>query len=237
MNDIHDDVTELLRRRAADVPPHREVPRSMVGRARRRVAVNALAVAAAVVVVGVVAVVGVRAFSPATDEVPRRGPGTPSQAPNSMSMATECTAVQISAVASMEGAMGSREGAILFTNVSNDPCTLTGRPAINLLGANDQPVTADVSVVPTEPAWSVNRSPEPEDWPVVKVGPGGSASIRIRWSNWCPNGNSVPTWRIVLPGGGTVGVARMDVAAAPPCSGGGEPSTIEEGPFEPVAGP
>jgi hypothetical protein len=236
MNDIHDDVTELLRRRAADVPPHREVPRSMVGRARRRATVNALAAAAAAVVVGIVAVAGVRAFSPATDEVPRGHPGTPSEAPHSTSIATQCTAAQISAVASMEGAMGSREGAIVFTNVANDPCILVGRPAISLLDANDQPVTADVSVVPTEPAWSVNRSPEPEGWPALRLATGASASIRIRWSNWCPDGTSVPTWQIVLRGGGTVDVARMDVAGVPPCNGGGQPSTIEEGPFEPVTG-
>jgi hypothetical protein len=236
MKDIHDGVTELLRRRAAEVPSHREVPRSMVGRARRRLAVNAVAVAAAAVVVGIVAVAGVQAFRPATDEAPRGHPATASQAPSSTSVATECTAAQISAVASTEGAMGSREGAILFTNVSNDPCTVAGRPAITLVDANDQAVTADVSVVPTEPAWSVNRSPEPEGWPVMRLAPGASVSTRIRWSNWCPDGTSVPAWQIVLPGGGTVDVARMDVAGAPPCNGPGQPSTIEEGPFEPVAG-
>jgi hypothetical protein len=84
----------------------------------------------------------------------------------------------------------------------------------------------------------VNGSPKPAGWPVVKVRTGYSADVRIRWSNWCPDGRSAPLWRLEIPGGGTVDVMNgLDSVSPPPCNGPGLPSTIEEGPFEPGLGP
>ena len=37
------------------------------------------------------------------------------------------------------------------------------------------------------------------------------------------------------PAGGTVDVTGLDAAGAPPCNGQGQPSTIDEGPFEQLA--
>ncbi len=235
MNDMHDDVTELLRRRAEQVPPHREMPRAMTGRVRRRLAVNALAIGVAVVLVGGIAVAGLRAFAPATDRIPVGDGATPSQQ-TSGSAGAACTSAQLQAVASMEGAMGSREGAISLTNTSNETCTLEGRPTITLLDQTGQQITAGVDISTSEPTWSVDGSHEPAGWPVVTVKPGDAASVRIGWSNWCPDGTPLPVWRLEIPAGGAVDVTGLDAAGAPPCNGQTQPSTIEEGPFEPGSG-
>jgi hypothetical protein len=238
MNDMNNDVTELLRRRAAQVPPHREVPASMTGRVRRRVVMNALAMGVAVVLVGGIAVAGLRTLAPATNDIPGGQPGTSaSQQTSSGSAGAACTSAQLSAQASMEGAAGSREGVIVFTNVSGETCTLEGRPEITLLDANGQPITSSgVTFSQSEPGWSVNGFHQPAGWPVVTLTSGDAAFVRIRWSNWCPDGTAVPAWHLDVPGGGTVAVTGIDAAGAPPCNGQSEPSTIEEGPFEPGTG-
>jgi hypothetical protein len=234
MNDMNDDVTELLRRRAAQVPPHREVPASMTGRVRRRVAMNALAMGMAVVLVGGIAVAGLRTLAPDTNDIPRGQPETSaSQQTSSGTPGAPCTSGQLQTSVSVEGAAGSREGAIIFTNTSTT-CTLQGRPAITLLDQTGQPITDGVTVSASDPGWLVNGSHEPPGWPVVTVEAGNSSSMRFRWSNWCPEGGPAPIWRLTLPdGGGTTDVTLMD---APPCNGQSEPSTIEEGPFEPGTG-
>src|SRR5437763_16215519 len=62
MNDMGDDLRELLRRKADQVPPHRAAPRSLMRRARRRIAVNALGAGLIVVVLAGGAFAGLRAL-------------------------------------------------------------------------------------------------------------------------------------------------------------------------------
>jgi len=137
----------------------------------------------------------------------------------------------------MQGAAGSRGGAIGATNFSDKTCTTQGRPTITLLDRHLHPITSGVTFASSPPGWAVNRSPKPAGWPVVTLRPGHTASFRVRWSNWCPDGRAAPLWRIHVPGGGTVDVANgMDSVSPPPCNGRGQSSTIEVGPFEPSAG-
>jgi hypothetical protein len=67
----------------------------------------------------------------------------------------------------------------------------------------------------------------------VTLAPGDVASVRIRWSNWCPDGRAAPLWRIGIPSGGSVDGNGLDAVPPPPCNGPGSPSTVEVGPFEP----
>ena len=137
---------------------------------------------------------------------------------------------------SMDGAAGSREGALSLTNFADVTCTLQGRPTITLMDGNLKPITSGATFAPSPPGWRVNGSPKPAGWPVVTLRSGDSASVRIRWSNWCPDGRPAPLWRVAIPGGGTVDVVNgMDAVSPPPCNGPGQPSTIEVGPFEPGA--
>src|SRR2546428_9823381 len=119
MSRIEEDLRELLRRRAGEVPPHVDVPRSMVRRARRRIAMNALGVTVVIAALGTGAFAGLRAIN----KTPAPGfvrPGPPSaQATPSGSTTSACASEQLRAVASMEGAAGSRVGAIRLTNVAN----------------------------------------------------------------------------------------------------------------------
>src|SRR5256885_2419002 len=85
MSDMRDDLRELLQRRAEGVPPHRDVPRSLVARARRRVALNALGVGLAVVVAAGGGFAGGRAVGPAPATKirgrPHHSPGATPPAP------------------------------------------------------------------------------------------------------------------------------------------------------------
>ncbi len=234
MNDIDDEVREMLRQKAQDVPPNREVPRSLVRRSRRRIALNAVAVSATVVVLAVGAFAGVRALSgPSTSELLGRGPSSPS-GPTPSAPVT-CTTGDLRAVATMQGAAGSREGTITLTNLSNTTCTLEGTPTITLLDQDLAPITSGVRFMPSPAGWQVDRLLKPAGWPVVTLAPFDSASVRLRWGNWCPQGRAAPLWRIDLPGGG-VDVNGMEQAGPPPCNGPGLPSTVEVGPFEPAPG-
>jgi hypothetical protein len=235
-DDMDDRVRDLLRRKADDLPPHRGVPGSVVSRARRRIAMNALAVVVAAVVVAGGAFAGVRAI---VANPPRGLVGTPtpssSQPSPTLPAITSCTSSQLQAAASLQGAAGSREGSIDLTNMSSNPCTLEGRPTISLL-ENNRPITSGLTFVASPPQWQVDATPKPPGWPVVTLTSGEAASIRIRWGNWCPQGRAAPQWQVDV-GGGPVDVSGMDAPGAPPCNGPGQPSTIEVGPFEPFSAP
>jgi Protein of unknown function (DUF4232) len=237
VNDIDDDVRELLRQKAQDVPPHQEVPRSLVPRVRRRIAVNVLAVGATAIVLTAGLFVGVRALNVIGPAEPI-GPGpSPSVEPTTTtSTAAPCTARELRAIGSMEGAAGSREGAAVLTNLSSTTCTLQGTPTIMLLDRSLDPITSGLSFVSSPPRWMVDRLPKPAGWPVVTLAPFDSASVRIQWGNWCPDGRAAPLWRIQIPGGGTVDVNGLEAVSPPPCNGPGLPSTIQVGPFEPGTG-
>jgi hypothetical protein len=234
---MDDDVRELLRRKAQDVPPHREVPRSLVRRVRRRIALNAVAVGATAIVLVVGLFVGVRALD-ATGPSEPIGPGpSPSVEPTpSTSAPAGCTSAQLRAVGSMEGAAGSREGAAVLTNLSSETCTLQGTPSITVLNGKLVPISSGISFGSSPPGWVTNASPEPAGWPVVTLAPFDSAAVRLRWSNWCPDGRAAPLWRIQIHGGGSLDVNGLEAVSPPPCNGPGLPSTIEVGPFEPGAG-
>lgn len=221
MSDM-DDIRELLERRAGEVPAHREVPRAMLRRARRRVA------AALVVALGVAAVLsfggyaGVRALSSLDRSVPVQSP----TAPPPRGVAVACPADVVKGRLDLQGAAGSRVGSFTFTNVSTDlTCTLRGRPALSLLSDGTATIRA------TQPWWKVNAMPRPTDWPTVTLRPGGKAVVRVRWSNWC-SGLPVSLVARLPAGGGDISLGSP--ADVPPCLGPG-PSTIELGPFEPGA--
>jgi uncharacterized protein DUF4232 len=238
VSDIDNELRELFLRRAEDVPPHREVPSSLASRARHRIALNAVGAAVVVAVLAAGAFTGVRALTgPPAPRLPGGNSSpSPSQPGPSASTISACTSAQLRAVGSMQGAAGSREGGVAVTNLSSDTCTLQGTPTVTLLTQTLAPITSGITVSSGQAGWVVDGSPKPAGWPVVTLLPGDSASVRIRWSNWCPGGRPAPVWRIGIPGGGTVDVNGFDSVSPPPCNGPGQPSTIEVGPFEPRAG-
>src|SRR5204862_238001 len=127
---------------------------------------------------------------------------------------------------------------ITLTNFSDKTCTLEGTPEITLLDGTLNQITSGVTFGSSQAGWEADGSPEPAGWPVVTLAPGDSASVRIDWSNWCPDGRAAPLWRVGIPGSGTVDVINgMDSETPPPCNGPGQPSRIDVGPFEPGTGP
>jgi hypothetical protein len=233
MNDLRDDVRDLLSRKAAELPPHLDVPAALPKRVRRRIAWNTVAVGATVAVVAVALVAGMRTLGGPDASAPAGQPSTGS----SPTTAAMCESSQLVANASMEGAAGSRGGTIDVMNASDVSCTLQGTPEVTLLDQHLDPITSGVNVVPAEPVWQVDRDGQPDGWPVVTLTPDAPASLRIGWSNWCADGGTTPTMRLTLDDGGQVDVGGLDEAGVPPCNGAGSPSTIELGPFEPAGHP
>jgi len=225
MTEIEDDVREILRRKADEVPLHGQVPSALVGRARRRIALNSVGVGLAIIAVAGGAFASVRAIQ---QQHPK--PGTFATNPPTVTTSA-CTAGQLRAVGSMDGAAGSREGAVRLTNYSSKTCTLRGTPAITLY-ANGRAITSGVRFSASPPAWKANGLSQPAGWPVVTLAPFKSASFRLRWGNWCPQGRAAPLWYIHI-GSGTVAGNGLEAVSPPPCNGPGLPSTIEVGPFEP----
>jgi hypothetical protein len=253
VNDIRDELREVLQDRAEQIPPHRTVPRSLAGRARRRLALNALAAGVVVAALAAGTVTGLHAFTSGAGEPAeqpsalhhRTSSGHPTRVQPSTSATANasgtggtavvaCTSGQLRAIGSMEGTAGSREGGLTLTNFSDRTCTLQGTPTLTLLDQNLNPITSGVSFVSSPAGWQVNGEPQPQGWPVVTLRPGDAADVRLRWSNWCPDGRAAPLWRVNIPGSDAVDVANgLDGVSPPPCNGPGQPSTIEVGPFEP----
>jgi Domain of unknown function (DUF4232) len=230
---MDDDLRQLdgvLRDRAAEVPQVQDVPPAMVARARRRVARNAVVfvLGAAVIVVGASA--GLATLGA------QHGPGVAIPGDSGSSAAsTACAAPDLRAGVSLGGAMGSVEGAIRLTNVGGATCTLSGRPTVSIFSSQGDEVALQVTA--SEPQWQADRAPEPAGWPVVSLQPGSAASVRVRWSNACPQLSGQASWKLDLGnGGGTLDAAGADASLVPPCNGASEPSTLEVGPFEPRAG-
>jgi Protein of unknown function (DUF4232) len=236
MSDVDGRLRELFERKAAEVPPRTEVPEALRTRSRRRVAANAVLAAAVVVGLGAGAVLALRTIERAGGTTPGgSAPPPPSSGSPKPAVVAPCVADELRGQAQLEGAMGSREGAVLVSNDSGATCTLRGRPTIVLLDAAGA-AEPDVTSEPTEPTWRVEDQPPPRNWPVVELAPGGVASFRVRWTNWCPDGRGAPTWTIDMGSGDRLEVPGTNEAGSPPCLDRSAGSTIEVGPFEPAAG-
>jgi len=77
---MDEEVRDMLRRKAENTPPHGEVPSSLAGRARRRIALNALGASAIVLVLVAGAFTGFRAFA-GSPAVHPAGPPKPTLVP------------------------------------------------------------------------------------------------------------------------------------------------------------
>src|SRR5580765_4169031 len=227
MDDDLRQLDEVLRDRAAEVPQIQEVPPTMVARARRRVVRNAVVfvLGAAVIVVGASA--GLATLGA------QHGPGDAIPGDSASSApSTACAAPDLRAEVSLGGAMGSVEGSIRLTNVAGGSCTLSGRPTVSIFDSQGHEVALHVTA--SEPQWQTDGAPEPAGWPVVGLQPGSAASIRVRWSNPCPQLSGSASWKVDLGnGGGSLDVSGAGAGLLPPCNGPSEPSTLEVGPFEP----
>jgi hypothetical protein len=221
VNDITEEVREMLRERSGDVAPRYDVPRSLTTRMRRRITVNALAVATTVLVAAAGAFAGLRAVT----REDRTG--------DRITAPAACLNTQLDASALLEGAPGSREGAITLTNASDQDCVLKGTPTIRLQEGNGDPITSGIRFLRGDPMWKKDALPQPAGWPTVTLRPGDAASVQVRWSNWCPDGRPAPSWRIAVRDG-AVDVGGMEDVSPPPCNGEGQSSTIEVAPFEPA---
>ena len=212
---------QLLAARAGEVPSLNEAPRSMLARARRRVARNAVMSVAAAGLLIVGASAGLAALRHPVPKFTSQGPGP----------VLSCTGADLRATASLTGAMGSVEGAIRLTNFSDRTCTLTGRPVVTLYRSATHQLT--VHVLDVGPQWKADGASPPAGWPVVRLRTGAVASVRIRWSNMCPQLSHPALWKVAVGAGASVDVYGADGTPPPPCNGPGQPYTLEVGPFEP----
>src|SRR2546428_9821790 len=128
MDDDLNRLEQVPRDRAAEVRNVQDVPPTMLMRARRRVARNAVASVLGSVVIVVGASAGLANLHGSGGTLPESpGPVAPTS--------TACTASDLQGRVSLGGAAGSVDGSIDLTNVGGATCTLTGRPAVSISDA------------------------------------------------------------------------------------------------------
>src|SRR5207247_8133395 len=110
----------MLRRRAADVPPHVHAPRGMLRRAWRRILVAVTGGAVAVALLAVGAAAGVRLL-----EQPS---GVRSQV-----TAPACQAAELRGTVRLQDSQGHLVGSLEVTNAANQACSLRGQPKLAIL--------------------------------------------------------------------------------------------------------
>jgi hypothetical protein len=128
-----------------------------------------------------------------------------------------CRAADLGTTFRGDAATGSRFLTITLTNEGSAACVLGGFPRVQVRDA------AKKRVISASEEFGVTID-------TVRLAPNGTATLDLRWSNWCGNEPSGPLSTLVtLPG--TLG--RVAVAAAPgvpPCLGSGA-SHLTEKPF------
>ncbi|OZM75865.1 DUF4232 domain-containing protein [Pseudonocardia sp. MH-G8] len=185
---------------------------------------------AALLLTGVAVLAGCQSPSPAapsapTTAVPTSTAAAPTTAAGGDSSATatpgggggsddtRCTLDEVSAsLGRTTGEAGQRHTAIVWTNTSAQPCTMTGFGGVDLQGPDD----------PMGPTYSLRRAEQPAS--PVRLEPGSAAHTTITWlppqdgSEWTPSGMLVTppdetrSASLEWPGGA---VLRQDGATRP----------------------
>jgi len=118
-----------------------------------------------------------------------------------------CSASDLDASAGWQGATGSMLGGVVFTNRSSDPCLLTGRPVVQIVDGQGEPLP----VVQT-----IGRDESPGVLVIVQPQEQAFASIHW-WPQWCQPSPVPPlTLHLRLPGGSEL-VAPVRNGGTPRC--------------------
>lgn len=138
-----------------------------------------------------------------------------------------CTASSVSAsvdFTTIGGSSTSPAGAVVFSNTSSTPCSLTGIPAVRLVGADGQVIPSFQA--PSSPAHAVT----------AVLSPGGKpAGSSVTWSSLtCLSGSyslavQFPGWSSPVPAGSTTGYT------GPACTAPG--TTVYVSPVESLTAP
>src|SRR6266542_2091375 len=188
MLDVEERVREMLRRRAADVPPHVQAPPGMLRRAWRRILVAFTGGAVAVTLLAVGAAAGVRLLN------------RPSEV-GSQVTAPACSAAELRGTVRLQGAQGHVVGSLVVVYAGSRTCSLQGQPRLMILDRKGTYLAVEEGLI--APWWTVQSRPEPKRWPVVTLLPGGSARLHVVWNSWC--GFALPAvWGFVLREAGSV---------------------------------
>jgi hypothetical protein len=216
MLDVEERVREMLRRRAADVPPHAKTPPGMLRRAWRRIVVAFTGGVVTVAILAVGAAAGVRLLNQSS--------GVGSQV-----TASACRAAELRGAVHFAGEQGPHlVGSLEVINVGNQTCSLRGQPSLVIVDRHGTPLAIEEGSI--GPWWTAQSRPEPKGWPVVTLQPGALARLHVVWASWC--GFAQPAvWRIWLRDAGSLDLPDPK-SQQPQCEG--VSSKVQVGPFEPV---
>jgi hypothetical protein len=131
---------------------------------------------------------------------------------------------------SWQGATATMAGGFELVGTGSEPCTVAGRPAVELLDASGKPLAIQVQELPgiSLPVVLLPNlgTPRPDDGPVA-----GRADVLLYWTNWCGvdlTGHG--TLRASIPGVGVLQGA-FDQLSTPRCDAPGAPSVMSIGPI------
>jgi hypothetical protein len=131
-----------------------------------------------------------------------------------------CAASDLTATISGDAGAGSRFATITVTNQAGGSCVLGGIPKVAVSDAAGRTV--------------ITARPEPDVLiTTVTLAPGDSATLAIRWSNWCDEALSGEPLVSVAFRGGNGRIAELGGLSVPPClSEPGGKSTLSVRPWE-----
>src|SRR5204863_9951915 len=103
------------------------------------------------------------------------------------------------------GATGSMAGGASVINLGSNPCTVSGKPGIELLDSHGTVIARGVAAEPSPTS------------PLVVLATGGVAGVTVVWSNWCVGPPPRPLHiRLSIPeGGGDLTTAVRDAPGVP----------------------
>jgi hypothetical protein len=116
-------------------------------------------------------------------------------APQTMSAVPPCNPAQVTLKTSFNGGDGGLIGSVFFTNVGPGACFLSGRPIVQLTGANGEALA-----IIDEPGGRAPTSGAPPTGPIVLDAGGGphQAGAPLEWNNWCGSPGNVGSVRVTF---------------------------------------
>jgi hypothetical protein len=122
-------------------------------------------------------------------------------------------------------------GEVTLRNAGPGACRVTGRPDVQIVGANPAPAQQQVPL-PAQPLAFPTVAPP--DSTLSALPPGEAVTLDVDWRNWCvPPTSDTPVppraIQLTLPDG--AGSIDVGYDAVPPCNTPGAPATVGVHPF------
>lgn len=153
---------------------------------------------------------------------PSASPGQPTPTPGSSSSGGACASSDIHATSGpWLGAAGSRGADIVVENQGATSCRLPAEPTVQLVDR------AGTVLLASRPALAGGGP---------TIGPSGTVSFSLLFSNWCNRSVSLPLHVRLVLASGAIDIGGLSISTVdelPPCNGPGQPASLSTTAWQP----